>query len=170
MRKKTVFPTGQEDGLKLQPLGRMQRHQVDHVLAVIAVAVHDQRDVFKEPGEGFVFLHHADEFFQVIKAACGLGRLVVLPHGRVAGLIKDEFSQFSVRQGIGHGPPAIKLGQQVGERAALGGLELFRLYERSGCLHQRDRLRTRVGVQDVKGCFAKATPWHIDDALELQIV
>src|SRR5664279_4624496 len=40
MREQAFLPAGQEHGVEFQPLGRMQRHDVDRLLALGAVAVH----------------------------------------------------------------------------------------------------------------------------------
>ena len=57
MREQAFLPAGQEDGLELQALGRMQRHDRDGVELGVLLGVHDQRDMFEEGAQRLVLLH-----------------------------------------------------------------------------------------------------------------
>ena len=48
VREQAFLPAGQEDGLELQALGRMQRHDGDGVELLVLLGVHDQRDMLEE--------------------------------------------------------------------------------------------------------------------------
>ena len=75
MRKQAFLPAGQEHGVEFQPLGGVQRHDVDRLLALGAVAVHHQRDVLEEAGEVLEFLHGAHQLLEVFQPAGGVGAL-----------------------------------------------------------------------------------------------
>ena len=46
--KQSFLPAGQEDGVELQPLGGVQRHDRDAGAGFAAIGVHDQRDMLEE--------------------------------------------------------------------------------------------------------------------------
>ena len=48
VREQAFLPAGQEDGVELQPLGGMQRHDGDGVELGVLLGVHDQRDMLEE--------------------------------------------------------------------------------------------------------------------------
>ena len=73
MRKQAFLPAGQEHGVEFQPLGGMQRHDVDGLLGLVAVAVHHQRDVFEEALQVLELLHRAHQLLQVFQPAGGVG-------------------------------------------------------------------------------------------------
>ena len=62
--------------VEFQPLGRVDRHDRDRFLGIALVIVHDERDVFEEIAQRFVFLHCAGEFGEVFRAARAFGRAV----------------------------------------------------------------------------------------------
>ena len=94
MRKQAFLPAGQEHGVEFQPLGGMQRHDVDGVVVAFAVAVHHQRNMFEEAGEVLELLHGAHELLQVFQPPGGIGGTVLLPHLGIAGFIEHDFGQF----------------------------------------------------------------------------
>ena len=49
MREKAFLPSGQEYGVKFETLCGMQGHDVDLVVALGIVGIHDQRHVLKKP-------------------------------------------------------------------------------------------------------------------------
>ena len=170
MRKQAFLPAGQEYGVELQPLGGMQRHDVDGLLGLAAIDIHYQRDVLEEAGEVLEFLHRAHEFFQVFQAAGGVGGAVLLPHFRVAGFIEDDFREFIVRQRVLLFAPALEIRHQVAQRGARFRLHLVGGGQKTRRFGQRHALLARVVVQHLHGGVAQAALRHIDDALEGQIV
>ena len=108
VREQAFLPAGQEHGLELQPLGRMQRHDGDGVELLVLLGVHDQRDMLEEGAQRLVFLHGADQLLQVFEPARRLGRAVVLPHLGVAALLQDDLGELGVRLGLDHALPAAR--------------------------------------------------------------
>ena len=93
MRKQAFLPAGQEHGAEFQALGGMQRHDVDLVVRVAAVAVHHQGDVFEKACHVFELAHGAHEFLEVFEPSFGFGAFVVLPHLGVARFIEHHLGQ-----------------------------------------------------------------------------
>ena len=48
VREQPFLPAGQEDGVELEALGGVQRHQADALGGVALVRLHDERDVLEE--------------------------------------------------------------------------------------------------------------------------
>ena len=139
VREQAFLPAGQEHGLELQPLGRMQRHDVDGVELGVLLGVHDQRDMLEEGAQRLVFLHRADQLLQVFEPAGRFGRAVVLPHLGVAALLQDDLGELGVRLGLEQALPAREIGGDLAQRRARLRLQLVALGELSGRLQHRDR-------------------------------
>jgi hypothetical protein len=87
--------------------------------------VHDQRDVFEEAFHGLELVHGADQLFQVFQPGRRFGVLVLLVHLGVAGLVQNDLGNLGVGQGGDLHAPAVKLAEQVGQRLARLGGQLF---------------------------------------------
>ena len=70
-----LLPARQEHDVELQPLGRVQRHQRDALVAVVRVDVHDQRDVLQEALQRLELVHEADSSFRFSSRDCACGLL-----------------------------------------------------------------------------------------------
>ena len=63
-----------------------------HAIGRLAlVAVHDKGHVFQEALKVLELLQRLDQFLEVVEPPRRIGRLVVLPHGRIAGFVQDPF-------------------------------------------------------------------------------
>ena len=63
---------------------------------VVRLVVHDERDVFEEALQVLELLERLDQFLEVLEPPRRLGRLVVLPHRRVARLVEDALGQLDM--------------------------------------------------------------------------
>ena len=97
VREEAFFPAGKDDRLEFKALGRVQRHDVDGIEVFVLLGIHDQRDVFEERAQRLVFLHRADQFFQVFQPARRFGGAIRLPHCRIAGFVEDFLGEFRMR-------------------------------------------------------------------------
>ena len=138
MRKQAFLPAGQEHGVEFQPLGGMQRHDVDGLLGLRAVAVHHQRDVLEEALQVLEFLHGAHQLLEVFQPAGGVGGAVLLPHLGVAGFIEHDFGELGVRQLILLRAPALECGHQVAQRQRAASASSRRWREGAGGFGERD--------------------------------
>ena len=138
VRKQAFLPARQEHGVELEALGAVQGHQAGHVGAGLADGFHHQADMLEKAGEVLEFLHGDDQLLEVFEPAGRLGRLVVLPHLGIAGLVQDEFGQLVVRQVRGLAAPAVELRQQSGERLSRLRPELVGFDQLPCRLDQRD--------------------------------
>ena len=170
MREQAFLPAGQEHGVEFQPLGGMQRHDVDRLLAFAALAVHHQRDVLEEALQVLEFLHGAHQLLEVFQPAGGVGAFVVLPHRGVARLVQHDLGQLVVRRVVLHAAPALEARHQVAQREPRLRLHLVGGGERGGGFGKRDALLARVVVQHLQRSVAEAALGHVDDALEGEIV
>ena len=170
VREQAFLPAGQEHGVEFEPLGGMQRHDVDGVLAGALVGVHHQRDVFEEALQVLELLHRAHELLEVFEAAGGVGGAVLLPHLGVAGLVEHDLGQLGVRQRIALLAPAVERVEHVAQRAARLRLQLVGLDDGARGFDQRHAALARVVVQQLDGGVAEAALGHVDDALEGEIV
>ena len=116
MREQAFLPAGQEHGVEFQPLGGMQRHDVDGLLGLGAFAVHHQRDVLEEALQVLEFLHRAHQLLEVFQAAGGVGGAVLLPHVGVADFVEHDLGQLGVRHRILLHAPALESRHQVAQR------------------------------------------------------
>ncbi len=139
------LPAGQEDDVELQPLGRMQRHDRDGVVAGLAIGIHDQRDVFEEAGHGVELLHGAHQLLQILQPPRRVGRAVGLPHLGVARLLQNDFRQLGVREMVELRPPAVEGGQQVAQRGARARRDLVGLDDLGGRGGQGNAARAGAG-------------------------
>ena len=96
VREQALLPARQIDGVELEPLRRVQRHQADAVAVLRLVGIHDQGDVLEEGRERVELLHEAHELLQVLELGVRLRALVLLPHGRVAGFVQDHPGEVDV--------------------------------------------------------------------------
>ena len=170
MGKQPLLPAGQEDGLELQPLGRVQRHDRDGVHLGVLLGVHDQRHMLQEGGQRVIGLHGADEFLEVLQSARRLGRAIVLPHLGVAGFLEDLLGEVGVLGGGQLLGPAHQIGDHPAQRVARLGLQLLGFHH----LHRRRDQRHAAGagiiVQQPHGGVAEPALGRVDDPLEGQIV
>ena len=113
--EQAFLPAGQEHGVELQPLGGVQRHDVDGVLALAAVGVHHQADVLEEAGEVLELLHGAHQLLEVLQPAGGVGAAVLLPHLGVAALVEHDLGQLGVRQRVLLLAPALEAVDQAAQ-------------------------------------------------------
>ena len=133
VRKQAFLPAGQEDGLEFEALGRMQRHDRDGVevrrcvSASITSAMCSRKprmlsNASIERMSSLRFSSRPGRF----------GRLVVLPHVRVAGLFEDGLGKLGVRRGFEQALPALEHGDDVEQRLAGLGLHLVGLDDVGG--------------------------------------
>ncbi len=149
----------------------MQRHDRDGVLGLaLAARLGDEGDVLEETGEVLELLHRADEFLEVLEPPGSLGRLVLLPHLRVAAFVQHELGELGVGQGLDLAGPAVEIVDQPAQRIARLGLHLLRLGKHARRLHQRHALRARVIVKLLQRRIAEAALGRVDDALEGEVV
>ncbi len=156
VRKEAFLPAGQEHGLELQALGRMQRHDVDGVELGVLLGVHDQRDMFEEGAQRLVFLHGADQLLQVFEPAGGFRRAVVLPHVGVAGLLQNGLGELGVRRGFERCLPAGEIGGDFAQSRARLRLQLVAFGELAGGFEHRDAKCAGRVVDLADGGFAQA--------------
>src|SRR6185437_792375 len=90
MRKQTFLPSGQEYTVEFEALGRMQRHDVDGLLSLATLAVHDEGDVLQKSLKVLELLHGAHELLEVFQPAGGIGGTVFLPHVGIAALVEHD--------------------------------------------------------------------------------
>ena len=152
------------------PLGGVQGHDADLVVAGVVLGVHHQRDVFEEARQVLELLHGAHQLLEVLQAAGGVGALVVLPHLGVAGLVEHDLGQLGVRHLVLLRAPAVEVVDHGAERIAGLGLQLVGSRDRAGRLEQRDAALARVVVQELDGGVAEPAFGHVDDALEGEVV
>ena len=75
----------------------MQGHDADLCIGIRLLVIHDQADMFEKALKVFKRFQCLDQLFQVFQPPRRLGRLVVLPHRRIAGFVKNDLGQFRVR-------------------------------------------------------------------------
>ena len=93
VREQPFLPPGQEHGVELQPLGAVQRHQIDLVGDAGVVVFHHQADVLEELRQRLELLQRQDQFLEVFhppRRVDGLGRP---PHGAIAGFFQNPLGQ-----------------------------------------------------------------------------
>ena len=115
MREQALLPAGQEHGVELQPLGRVQGHDRDRILVLAVVAVHHQGDVLQEALEILELLHGAHQLLEVFEAAGGVGRAVLLPHLGVAGFVEHDLGELVVRERVLLRAPAVEGDDDVAQ-------------------------------------------------------
>src|SRR3546814_1208815 len=71
----------------------MQGHQADHLGVFAVLGVHHESNMVGEAGEILELAERADQFLQVFQPARCLGRLVLLPHPRIAGFLQHDRSE-----------------------------------------------------------------------------
>ena len=98
------LPAGQEDQRELQPLGRVQGHDLHGVVAGAAVEVHDQGDVLHIGLQRVEGAHRLDQFLEVLQPRLA-GRTLVEAQG--VGIA--TFLEYGLEQALMVGPGAIKL-------------------------------------------------------------
>ena len=106
-------------------------------VAVVLGRLHDQRDVLQEAAEVRELLHGADEFLQVLEAAGGLGRAVLLPHLGVAGFLQHRSGELACVMRLDRPAQRAKAAVRSRRVGARLGLQLVGLDELAGGLHQR---------------------------------
>ena len=148
----------------------MQRHDVDGVGVGAFLVVHDQRDVFEKAAQVLELVHRANELFQVLQPAGGVGGAVLLPHLGVAALVQDDLGQLGVRQRVALLAPALERVEQAAQAAARLRLQLVGLDHGARRHGQRHAALAGMVVQELHGGVAEAALGHVDDALEGEIV
>ena len=148
----------------------MQRHDVDRVGLGGLLVVHHQRDVFEKALQVLELVHRADEFFQVLQPAGGVGGAVLLPHLGVAGFVEHDFGELGVRKAVALLAPAVERFEQAAQRAARLRLQLVGFDHGARGFGQRHAALARMIVQKLHGGVAEPALRHIDDALEGEIV
>ena len=170
MGQEPFVPAGQEHGVKFQPLGGVQRHQVDAVRPFLGGGVHHQRYVLHKAGERVELLHEVDQFFQVFETPFGLLRPVRLPHAGITGLVQDQLRELRMPHRVDQGAPAVERREQGGERAARFWLQVLGLDNQPCRLRQRNLARSCQLMQRFESRITEAPPGNVDDAFEFEIV
>ena len=168
--KQAVLPAGQKDQIELQPLGAVQGHDADLVLAAALIGLHHQRHMLQEPLQGLEIGHGVDQFLEVVEPARRLGGLVLLPHPGIAGFVEHHAREIGVGAALCQFPPALKILQQGAQGLAQLGFQLVGAGERPGGLGHRQALGAAELVDLGQRRRANAALGQIDDALEGQIV
>src|SRR5207302_10633973 len=63
----SLLPARQEHGVKFEPLGAVQGHQIDHVAGAVGGVVHDQADMFEKPAKVLELGHRDDQLLEVFQ-------------------------------------------------------------------------------------------------------
>ena len=134
------------------------------------LVVHHQRDVLEKALQVLELVHRADELFQVLQPAGGVGGAILLPHLGVAELVEHDLGELGVRKVVALLAPAVERFQNPAQRAARLRLQFVGLDHRARGVGQRHAPFARVIVQKLHGGVAKPALGHIDDALEGEIV
>ena len=168
--KQSFLPARQKHCVELQPLGGMQRHQIDAVAAFVLGDFHHQADMLQEPRQGFKTLHRADEFLEVVQPPRRFRRLVGLQHVGIAAFLQHHLGQFGVRQYARRLAPAREVGRQRGQGLARLGRQFVRVGDLARRRQQRQMAGAGVSVQRRHRRIADAALGFVDDALEGQVV
>ncbi len=170
MGEQAFFPARQEHGAEFEALGGVQRHQARHVRRGRLGILHDEADMLEEGRHIVVFLEGGNEFLEVLELAVLLGRLVLLPHARVAALVQHGGGKLGVVRALDLGAPARKILDHAAHRVARGGLELVGRHQRFGGGEQRHVARARQALEKLHRRVADAPARLVDDALEGEVV
>ncbi len=95
--KDAFFPTGEEDMIEFQSLGRMHGHDGDFLTVIGPFIVHHQADMFEEIAKRVVFFHGAGKFGQVFEATRAFGAAILLQHVLVTAFGNHRAQQFGRR-------------------------------------------------------------------------
>ena len=117
MREHTIFHTDEEDGRKLEPLGRVERHQHDG--AVVGafrklVGVGDERDLLEELVHVLEVACRAHQLREVLESSFGLDRVLALEFGQIAGGVEDEL-EHRTRTALDRVPELIEQREELGD-------------------------------------------------------
>ena len=169
-REHAFLPARQEHEGKLQPLGAMQGHDLDGVVARLApVQVHDKRHMLQIGLKIVEGLHRLDQLLEVIQPRLARGAVGAL-HVGVAALLQHGLGQLPVAHGLGQGPPAVEVAHEGGERRAGPRLKLVRDDQVAHGGHGR-HARQPGDLQDLLHAgVADAALGRVDDPLEGQVV
>ncbi len=137
MRQKPLVPAGEEHGVEFEPLGGMERHQIDAVVALFGLRIHDQGHMLEEACERVELLHEADQLLQILELRLRLRRALGLPHAGIAGLIEDQLGKLGMAHGVDQRAPAVERRDEVEQRLARPGLQLLGLDDQPRRLQQR---------------------------------
>ena len=171
VREQAFLPAGQEHGVEFQPLGGVQGHDRDRVGVLGRSRSMTSEMCSRKPCR---FSNSSIERISSLRFSsrpAASARAVVLPHLGVAELVEHDLGQLGVGQGVALGAPAVERGDEVAQRAARLGLELFGLRpwrappRTAGCARSRGMV-----VQQLQGGVAEAALGHVDDALEGEVV
>ena len=170
MREQPFLPTGQEDLLEFQPLGRMQGHQIGHVGAGLLGILHHQADMLQEAVEVLELLHAGDQLFQIFQPARRIGRFVGLPHGGVSGFVEHGAGKLRMRNAPDQIAPAGKIAHQSAQRVARPGRDVVGVDQPQRRFGQRHSCGPGNLVQRFQRRRAEAATGRVDDALEGEVV
>ena len=94
------LPAGQEHGVEFQPLGRVQRHQVDAVAGVaVLFQLHHQAETCSRnaASDSYCSIERTSSF-RLSSRPGASGRFVALQHVGVAAFVQHDLGQFGMRQ------------------------------------------------------------------------
>ena len=171
MREQPVLPAGQEHRVEFEALRAVQRHDRDPVLVLAIACFHDERDMLEERAHVGKFLHRADELFEVVEPARGIGRAIRLPHIGVAGFLEDLRRDLGVRRALLEplGPAEMAMRRSRSETRGLG-FSSSDCASASAARNKGMRAAARMIVQERERRLGEAALRRIDDALEGEIV
>ena len=109
---------GRNTAGKLQPLGGVQGHDGDRVVARPAIQVHHQGHVLQIGLQRIELGHGLDQLLQVLQPRLALRAAVCAQHVGVAALFEDGFEQFRVLLRGGERAPAVHVAHEVGQGGA----------------------------------------------------
>ena len=148
----------------------MQGHDIDPVLAVAGVGVHNKSDMLEKARHGLELAHVADKLLEVFEPSLRLGTLVVLPHCSVARFIENDLGEFDMRKACQRLAPAGEGVEQVPQGVACLGRQFVRLAQDFGGAIERNAFLACKLMQTLDRAVAYTALRHVDDALECQIV
>ena len=171
-REQSILPSRQEHRRKLEPLGRMKRHDRDLFLGLVAFIVHDETDMFEKPLQVLEALQRLDQFLEVLEPSRRLGRFVVLPHGRVARLIKDDLGKLHMRQVrvARHPAPARQALNKDAKLFRPLAADSFLFEQDPRSFDERNPVGPRAGLDLLLCDIAKAALGRVHDPLKRKVV
>ena len=135
-REDALFPAGKEDGVELQPLGRVKRHQHDLALLAVSITVHHQRDMLDKALQRIEILHSIDKLGQILQPPLRIGRAVRLPHAGIAGFIQHHLRKIGMVHACRGLAPAANILAEPAKRVARRRAQLVGRHKVDGSRHQ----------------------------------
>ena len=164
------FPADAEDIVEFQPLGRVDCHDRHRFLAIGAVIIHDEADVFEEIAERLVILHRAREFGKVFHPASAFGRAIRGEHGVIAAFLQHQPQQIGGRHRLCRLTPMQELPHQGANGVCRARGQFIAVGQLQCGGSQRQVHRPRVAVHFLQRLGTQSTLGLVMDAFKREVI